>query len=172
MSSLACSCVPSQLLRSCVEASVVSDRTRRAAVAICVFDQCGGAEPVVLERFGIIIQQFPGTMMSRYRRFSAAPALSLVCSNLPCKNLLARVGPQLAPIPTAAVLSPSHRSFGSSCCPPSTPATASLSPPSVNLDGSGPLPSFLMNRAIRYSQVRSATCPISSNANSWAPSYR
>jgi hypothetical protein len=98
-------------------------------------------------------------MLSRYRRFSAAPALSILCSNLPCKNLLARVGPQLAPVPTAALLSSSRRSFGSSCCPTSTPGPEGLTPPSVNLNDSGPLPSFLMNRAIRYSQARSIAAP-------------
>jgi len=104
-------------------------------------------------------------MLSRYHRFSAA---SSIISNLRSSNSLARVASQLAAFPTATSDSiPSlRRHLGSSCCPPTAPSPAT--PSSADL---GPVPSFLMSRAIRYSQVKNTTATLAHQSSTLLSSY-
>jgi hypothetical protein len=87
-------------------------------------------------------------MLPRSFRFSA-PLRALSTSKLRHIGSNSCVEAQLGPtLMAAASRSSPYRSFGSSCCP--TPAPGAEAPSASDL---GPMPSFLMSRAIRYSQV-------------------
>ena len=90
------------------------------------------------------------TMLLHRLRFSA-PLGALSRSKLLQIGSNSRVETQLPPTPMPSARSSlPNRSFGTSCCPKPAPTGAADAHSASDL---GPVPSFLMSQAIRYSQV-------------------
>ena len=89
--------------------------------------------------------------MLLHRLRYSAPLGALSRSTLLQIGSNSRVETQLPPTPMASARSSlPNRSFGTSCCPKPAPTGAADAHSASDL---GPVPSFLMSRAIRYSQV-------------------